>query len=184
MSNKSDYLAYEPEYHAVEAVMRLHSVKRWHMIDTTRVQTLAEHSANVATLALLIARTSPMHIFDDPMLVAAAALVHDLPEAFTGDIPTHTKRHIDGVGKLESLVTPPVLNIQVGDASRALIKLCDLADGIRFIRLHGVDLTARHARDGLEKQLKEKLHDLGDCWSEAVTLHVRKYIMFYAYENS
>ena len=42
MSKKSKFLAYGPDRQAVETVMRLHSVKRWHMIDTTRQQTLAD----------------------------------------------------------------------------------------------------------------------------------------------
>ena len=181
MSNNA-HLAYGEEHHVVETVMRMHSVKRWHMIDTTRQQTLAEHSANVAMLAMAIVMTSPMHFFDDPMLVCAAALTHDVPECFTGDIPTHTKKHLEGLGELEYAVTPKVFNIGVGPKSEALIKLCDLADGIRFIRLHGVDLTARHAREGLEGQLQARLSQL-DMWPDNVFKHVRKTIMFYAYEN-
>lgn len=187
MSTKSKFLAYGPERHAVETVMRLHAVKRWHMIDTTRQQTLAEHSANVALLAMMITRTAPINIhLDNHILMAAAALVHDVEEAFTGDIPSHTKRMISGLEVLENEIVHPAMIIQVNVDSSALIKLCDLADGIRFVRLHGVDLTAEHAKEGLEDQLLQRFHvaehDLE--WPKHLLHHVKNHIMFYAYEIS
>jgi 5'-deoxynucleotidase YfbR-like HD superfamily hydrolase len=178
------HLAYGPDRHAVEAVMRLHAVKRWHMLDTTRQQTLAEHSANVALLALLVARDTPVHVFGDPFTVATLALVHDLEEAFTGDIPTHTKPYLTGLEILESLAMPDLFKVTPTEAQRRLIKVCDLADGIRFIRLHGVDITARHAREGLEVQLADRLDDIRNLDGESTVKKVREHIMFYAYEQS
>lgn len=180
------HLAYGPDRHAIETVMRLHSVKRWHMIDTTRQQTLAEHSANVALLAMMIATTSPIFHFATGAIIATYALMHDIPEAFTGDIPTHTKRHLPGLDELEKRVTHPIFRLEVRENDKALVKLCDLADGIRFIRLHGVDLTARHAREGLEAQMEAKLAEVSEIlnWPEEVVKHVRNHVMFYAYENS
>lgn len=180
------HLAYGSERHAIETVMRMHSVKRWHMIDTTRQQTLAEHSANVALLAMLIVVNCPIFSFDHPSQIAAAALVHDIPEAFTGDIPTHTKKHLFGLDELEDSVTHINFRVPVNDDSKALIKICDLADGIRFIRLHGVDMTARHAREGLEAQFKQKFLDARGLlhWPDNVLSVVRNIATFYAYENS
>ncbi len=187
MLNKSNkFLAYGPEKHAVETVMRLHSVKRWHMIDTTRVQTLAEHSANVALLAMAIARTAPLGFFDTFVAVAAYGLCHDVAESFTGDIPTHTKRELNGVAELEAVVTHCAFDVDVNPHTKMLVKLCDLADGIRFVRLHGVDLTAEHAKDGLEDQLTDKCAAASVLleWPEHLLGHVRHNIMFYAYEQS
>lgn len=163
--------------------MRLHSVKRWHMIDTTRQQTLAEHSANVAMLAYMIAKKAPIHFFGDPAWVATAALVHDVPEAFTGDVPTHTKPHITGLDELEEAVTHPLFKVMTTQDVEALIKMCDLADGIRFIRLHGVDATARHAREGLEQQFRQRGDVLAEVWPADVLSLVISSTMFYAYEN-
>lgn len=181
-----EFLAYGLDHHALETVMRLHAVKRWHMIDTTRQQTLAEHSANVAILAMHIAMTAPIFVFDSYPLVAAAALIHDIPEAFTGDVPSHTKRHIDKLDALEDLVTPAHLHIPVSPATAAMIKLCDLADGIRFIRLHGVDMTARHAQKGLEDQYRAKMEFAVEQfgWTEDVREHLNGNLIFYAYEAS
>lgn len=180
------FLAYGPERHSLESVMRIQAVKRWHMIDTTRTQNLAEHSANVAMLAMLIAHTAPAGIFDLYTDVGAVALVHDLPEAFTGDIPSHTKKMIGGVDDLEKLVTPKNFIFECRPSTKILVKMCDIADGIRFIRLHGIDMTAAHAQEGLEDQIL-KIFDravVEHHWPEHVIAHVKDYIMFYAYERS
>lgn len=166
--------------------MRIQAVKRWHMIDTTRTQNLAEHSANVAMLAMLIALTAPIEFFDTYTYVGAVALVHDLPEAFTGDIPSHTKKLLGGVDALEKLVTPHSFILEARTSTVMLIKMCDIADGIRFIRLHGVDMTAAHAQEGLEEQIL-RIFDSATLeyhWPVHVTKHVKDYIMFYAYERS
>jgi hypothetical protein len=183
------FLAYEKEHHAIESIMRLQAVKRWHMIETTRTQTLAEHSANVALLAMLIAATSPLESFSNPYSVAAMALMHDMPEAFTGDIPSHTKRHLTGIDRLEEGVMPSELVLITPAATandRMLLKMCDIADGIRFIRTHGVDATAVHAQEGLEAQLRERAYhaENGLKWSDTLRGHVSTKVMFYAYEGN
>ncbi len=175
------FCAYDESMSGLETVMRLHSVKRWHMIDTTRQQTLAEHSANVALLVFYIVKTSPTFFFDSPESAAVSALVHDLAEAFTGDIPSHTKKYLSGVDELESRLLNPVFDTETSVDTQTLIKMCDLADGIRFIRLHGVDLTAVHAREGLEAQLRKKFNECE--WPERVHQHVWDLIRFYAHEK-
>lgn len=184
MSNDKFY-AYGSARAGVEAVMRLHSVKRWHMIDTTRVQTLAEHSANVALLAYYIARTCPRMYFGPAQAVAVCALTHDLPEVFTGDIPTHTKPALSGLAELEEQIVPREFRNAASHDMTTLVKICDLADGIRFIRLHGVDVTAKHARAGLEAQMEKLLVSvlvsLG--WPSDVVGYVIDICNFYATEE-
>lgn len=181
----SPFYAYGEDHIAIEAVMRFHAVKRWHMIDTTRQQTLAEHSANVALLSYLIAVTAPGMFFGPAQYIALHALVHDLEEVFTGDIPSHTKRWIGGIKELEDTVLPNVFKVEHDRNSALLVKLCDLADGIRFIRLHGVDVTSRHAKTGLEAQFNARVKDAWDYeWPVEVVDHVRNRTTFYAYEFS
>lgn len=183
--SKSEFLAYG-DRHELETVMRMHSVKRWHMIDTTRVQTMAEHTANVAMLVFILVNKFPWLMTDDPRpntFAVMAALVHDLAESFTGDIPTHTKRHLNGLQALEDEVVPQMFQFTWTESVSLLVKLCDLADGIRFIRLHGVDGTARHAREGLEKQFAERRAQADYLWGASFA-EVFPYLLFYAYENS
>ena len=170
----------------LEVVMRLSAVKRWHMIDTTRTQTLAEHTANVSLLAWLIAHTSPSILFD-PASLLRGAMVHDLAEAFLGDIPTHSKPLIGkaAIDSAEATVLPAVFKSPLvpGTPDYRLLKLCDLADGIRFIRLHGVDVTARHAQQGLEEQWAARLGEAREVWPDNVWLHAFEHLNFYAYES-
>lgn len=179
-----EFQAYQKEDPALEAVMRFHAVKRWHMIDTTRTQTLAEHSANVALLAFYIAKEAPGMFFGPSEAVAVAGLIHDVPEVFMGDIPTVTKPHLNSIAvkNLEFMLTPPPFVERADDNTKLLVKLCDLADGIRFIRNHGVDVTARHAEAGLSQQFIAKLAHMRTIWPEEVAAFVTHAVNFYAYE--
>ena len=187
MSNKPAHYAYGPERVEIEAVMRFGAVKRWHMIDTTRTQNLAEHSACVAALVYGIATNSD-GFFEDPYRIAVGALMHDMSEVFTGDVPSHTKKRLMGLDDLEIEVTPSIwdmLGVTDNLKDLLLIKLCDLADGIRFIRLHGVDVTALHAREGLERQLAARIADTHEQkWPDHIQKLTREWIFFYAYEQS
>lgn len=160
----------------VEIVMRLGAVKRWHMIDITRENTLAEHTANVALLAVVLGR----HNFSDLTELAWCALVHDLGETLLGDIPTHTKRNL-GLKQVfksaEALVVPAFFHGHFRADVVRLVKLCDLADSIRFVRIHGTDTAARHAQRGLEYQLAElieKSTDFEETFEE---------LIYYAFET-
>ena len=73
----------------------------------------------------------------------------------------------------------------LGERTRMLIKCADIADGIRFIRLHGVGVTARHACEGLDKQFQMmpiKMKEAGV--PDDVIEHVMQNCAMYAYERS
>lgn len=182
MSN--DHYTYGKDRAELETVMRLSAVKRWHMIDTTRTQNLAEHSANVALLAYTVAMRAPRGFFGPAVFMMTAGMLHDLAEVFTGDIPSHTKRHLTGVEQLEKSTLPFMFGTDYGANEKILIKLCDLADGVRFIRLHGVDITAKHAMIGLEEQMYRWFSEAEKLWPEEVFDIAKDMIIFYAYEQS
>lgn len=173
--------ALSKESAAIETVIRAQSVKRWHMVDTTRSQTLAEHSTNVALLVFLVCRSSPINYFDDSRVAAVAALTHDLAEVFTGDVPTHTKGWLMGLDELEDKLAAKEFKIAVNHHTQALIKLCDLADGIRFIRVHGVGSTAKHAENGLTLRFDQKLASVVESlsWPPHLVLCVSNILMSY-----
>ena len=194
MSPKRDKTWHQPGEHPhyaypghpeMEAIMRLSAVKRWHMIETRRTQTLAEHTANVALLGWYIAYRSPDAFFN-PAALAIAGLTHDLDEAFTGDLPTPTKSALgkQSLAEFAYSTLPKVFQQDLLPRTALLLKLCDLADGIRFVRSNGVDATSHHARIGLEKQLTTRLAEAKDSWPPEVTLHVLNNLLMYAYEES
>lgn len=168
----------------LEAVTRFQSIKRWHMIDTTRTQSIAEHSANVALLAYYIAVSAPGMYFGAGQTVLAPALLHDLPEVFCGDMPTHTKKYINGIKELEEKLTPAEFRpgMVCSDDQKLLIKLCDLADGMRFIEKYGVDRVAIFAMNGLDAQLQIKLTEARSRWPEEVFNVVNDIITKYLYQ--
>lgn len=163
--------------------MRFSQVKRWHMLDTTKTQTLAEHSGNVALLAHLIAHHAPGMFFGSSREAVMFALFHDVSEVFTGDIPTPTKRHLTGLKPLEDKVLPYMLRWDANEDIKMVVKLCDLADGIRFIRLHGIGVTGRHATEGLIEQFDILVAEAITKWPPEVLSHVVEKAWFYAYET-
>lgn len=174
-----------PKQPDLEVIMRLAAVKRWHMIDTTRIQNLAEHTAIVSLLAWQIAHKCPGMYFP-PLDCMLHAMVHDLAEAFTGDVPSHTKRLIGkpSINAVEEALLPSSFKLEESSQSvKDLIKLCDLAEGIRFIRLHGVDLTAGHAQEGLEEQYTRLEAKVLDEWPAIVHQHVSDTLYFFRYET-
>lgn len=128
----------------IHELMRAGAVKRFHIVNTTRVQTLAEHQYGVAVLAGEIA--SRMNLDRKTVaLVMAAAIVHDAGEVRTGDIPTPTKRRLrDVIGKpfddvldqfdFEIGPTPPHIVM--------ILKCADFLESMVFLEEHQV---GRHA---------------------------------------
>ena len=64
---------------------RSNDVLRYHTIRTMTPETVGHHSANVAILCILIAERKPS------VQLLMAALLHDMHEQFTGDIPAQAK---------------------------------------------------------------------------------------------
>lgn len=157
----------------IETVKRFSQVKRWHMIDTVRIQTLAEHSASVGLLAYIIAKTTPKMYFGSGAGMAVLGLLHDLPEVFTGDIPTPTKRYLTGLDVLEDQLLPSTFEEPyIEQRQGLLIKLCDLADGVRFLVTHSSGEIAAHALQGLETQLRDRFDLAYAEWPADVCAHV------------
>lgn len=165
----------------VEAVSRLQSVKRWHMVDTTRTQTVAEHSMNVAMLAYYIAASAPELYFGSPERIMPAAMFHDIQEAFMGDIPTQTKKYLKGLDVLEDVLVPREFRYYPNPDHEMLVKICDLADGIHFIEKYGVDRVAVFAANGLRTAMVNKMVEAKAKWPERVHAHVNDKIQAYLY---
>lgn len=75
---------------------RMKYISRWSLMNTSRAESLSEHTADTALLAhmlclisLRILGTAPDQVH--PERVAVAALYHDAAEILTGDLPTPVK---------------------------------------------------------------------------------------------
>lgn len=126
------------------------SVRRYHTLHTTVVDTVGAHSGGVAYLCALLA---------GPECSAAllkAALYHDLPEYVVGDVPSPIKVSMNGaLDKLEAEVLAahhveePVLT----EKEVQLLKFCDAADGTLFC-IEELRRGNRDIKDIAEKYLQ------------------------------
>lgn len=74
----------------IQDQLRAAGVTRWHIVETTRPQNLAEHQFNVAMIARRLGVLMGLITTEQAVLVVKA-LVHDQHEIFDGDVPSSTK---------------------------------------------------------------------------------------------
>lgn len=133
-------------------ILRAGTVKRFHLVNTTRVQTLAEHQYGVAILATEIAnRAGWPH--DKVAAVAYMALVHDADESRTGDIPTPTKKRMrakfgaafdDVLGEFD-----PLRGESLSAGVAVILKCADYLESILFLGEHRVGRHAEFVYDDI-----------------------------------
>lgn len=152
--------------------LRANDVKRWNMVNTTRQQTVAEHSFNVALIALDLTELIEEHIHDFEALpeeVIYFALHHDLLEVHTGDIPTPTKNaimHMCDRGMYndwEKSLDPDIhadLNVFCGATVRRIIKCADVIEAVWFLNQYGMGNHAISVKTGLRQKLPELAKDI------------------------
>lgn len=79
--------------HFFAYIGRMRFIRRWALMRNSEPENIQEHSHMTAVLAhsLALIRNRYFGGQVDPGAVAAAALLHDAPEIFTGDLPTPIK---------------------------------------------------------------------------------------------
>lgn len=120
---------------------RLSVVKRWSVLQTIRTQSVAEHSFNVALIALRIAEQ--WYALSSDKLIAAIlkrALFHDWWESVTGDPPTYMKPFIDEGRAVDQFIAHGLSEgTDLGDtereAVRIIVKMADYIDALIFLRM-------------------------------------------------
>lgn len=107
----------------------LQYVRRLNFERCNRYQSVAEHSFYVALLALEIAEIVG---FKDRLSVLEAALLHDIPEAVTGDIPFLVRRALDPVAlaNLDALAEKEI-GVDLG-CQREVLEIVSYADALEF----------------------------------------------------
>jgi 5'-deoxynucleotidase len=80
-------------------ISRLKHITRWALMRNSTTENVLEHSQMVAVIAhaLAVIRRDVLGGSIDPGEVAVAALYHDAPEIFTGDMPTPVKYYNDAI---------------------------------------------------------------------------------------
>ena len=134
---------------SIANVANASNVDRWNSVATFGRQSVAEHSWNATLysryLALVIA---PNMTSDDTLLLNDMALIHDLPETKTGDLPTPIKRVIEAyfpkgespLDLIEEKICPPYAYLKAATKDTYLaviLKLADIMDALHFITVQG-----------------------------------------------
>ena len=132
-------------YNFFAYISRMKYIDRWSLMRNSVTENIQEHSHMVAVLAhaLAVIRRDALGLPCDPNACAAAALFHDAPEIFTGDLPTPIKYYNPAIrdayrqveemaaGKLLSMLPEelrgayePLLREEEGEVRR-LVKAAD-----------------------------------------------------------
>ena len=125
-------------------------------------ESVADHSFRVAMIGFSLARM----VGDvDPFKVVCLCLVHDLPEARTGDQNYVNKRYVtvDEAGAIDDLTDP----LPFGDELKGLLKENRKAETPEAMLCHDADKL------DLILELKEQ-HDLGNCYANKWIHFVRQ----------
>lgn len=104
--------------------LRLQFVPRWSIIPTINKQSVAEHSHRVGVTCLWLLDQAD-NIIIDRAEVLEYALRHDEWESVTGDSPA--------VAKHRGLVVDNTVNMKVQPATKAIVKLADVFETLRFL---------------------------------------------------
>ncbi len=126
-------------------ILAMQHVKRWHMVRTKRSQTLAEHSASVASLALKVACAWDQRAVDQngyASVILDRGLCHDAHEVEYGDMPSPTLRSLPGLGERVQRLFWLRRGAEWGSAGAFVDKCVDLADKLeafQFYTLEGED---------------------------------------------
>lgn len=136
----------------VRAMLKLGHIPRWAIVETHKVQSVAEHCYNTAILSVSLYD----HIFQTPHnsmdrdSILKWALVHDLDEVWTGDIPTPAKDILNSISpgitaELKSRVlmanSPESLAIIRGvkdSLAYAIVKLGETVESMLFVQSYAI----------------------------------------------
>ena len=142
----------------IDKLLDCQHVKRWTLLSTATQSNVASHSFNVAMIALAIRKKMFNTLSFSDHEVAFYALMHDVDEAETGDMPTPTKEAIRKHGvEPNALFESQRLAPEPPPKIKEIIKLADLIDNYVFIRENGVGTRARVAVDEVRGRLASAL---------------------------
>ncbi len=134
-------------------MLRSNTVKRWHIVDTSKQQTIAEHSFNMCLLVEEICKLVGQE--DQTDAAIRYTIHHDIPEVVLGDIPTPTKRFYGLMNALgESGLDPQ--SAAPNGFIEDVVKLADLLDAVMFLQLYGI---GKHSQD-VRADLVERIYNM------------------------
>ncbi|KKN27334.1 hypothetical protein LCGC14_0865590 [marine sediment metagenome] len=127
----------------INDILRASGVTRWHIVRTVAPQSLAEHTFDVTMIARAIAKIAG---YDDYEIMKAAML-HDLDEIYTGDIPTPTKVRARENGIELNDLYAKVTGRELSYNETLIIQIADKLADLYWLSMYGL---GSHASKGLK----------------------------------
>lgn len=139
---------------AAYLVRRMMHTKRWGIVNTTRAQSVAEHTCGVAILTDRLATEHKLST-EDHLNLLRYVLYHDAFEVVTGDLPGSLKRNHPNVKAtikdLEESQTE-VPTVKLRDAYlQQIARSADMAESVIFLEDAGTGTRARAITESLRK---------------------------------
>jgi 5'-deoxynucleotidase YfbR-like HD superfamily hydrolase len=138
----------------LDDMLRLQQVKRWPICSTNTHQSVAEHSFNVTIIARHLAMAaSGMSIWE----VVEYALMHDMDEVFTGDIPSSFKRKLRAQFPPVAAMLDPACRTKPD--VKAVVKLADMIEAMHHLHEFGGSRLAMDIKEDIFQNYAKALDD-------------------------
>lgn len=118
----------------INDILRASGVTRWHIVRTVRPQSLAEHTFDVTMIARAVAKIAGYEDYE----ITKAALLHDLDEIVTGDIPTPTKQKARDNGWELNDLYKSITGRELSPDEALIIQLADKMADLHWLWLHAL----------------------------------------------
>lgn len=118
----------------INDILRASGVTRWHIVRTVRPQSLAEHTFDVVMIARAVAKNAG---YDDYEIIKAA-LLHDLDEIVTGDIPTPSKQRARANGWELNDLYRDITGREITEDESLIIQIADRMADLYWLWLHAL----------------------------------------------
>jgi len=135
----------------INDILRASGVTRWHIVRTVRPQSLAEHTFDVVMIARAVAKIAGVDDYE----IIKAALLHDLDEIVTGDIPTPTKQKARDNGWELNNLYQTVTGRELSPDESLIIRLSDKMADLHWLWLHALGPHANRVYEVMAEQYNE-----------------------------
>jgi len=148
----------------INDILRASGVKRWHIVRTVQPQSLAEHTFDVVMIARAIAKVAAMDDYE----ITKEALLHDLDEVVTGDIPTPTKQRARDNGWELNNLYKSVTGQEIIPDEALVIHLADKLADLYWLWMHALGPHSNQVYEIMANTYNEFIH------SESIPDYIRE----------